>query len=96
MNTEQITQAAQGIAAIRPRMHRKPKAAAAASQAWREIEVLKEQAELVEIVRCSLPGHATVDQAVAWLDANTPAWRLGPAPRGKPLLVEKLEDNDAD
>ena len=95
MNTEQITQAAQGIAAIRPRMHRKPKAAAA-SQAWREIEVLKEQAELVEIVRRSPPGHATVEQAVAWLDANTPAWRLGPAPRGKPLLVEKLEDNDAD
>ena len=95
MNTEQITQAAQGIAAIRPRMHRKPKAAVA-SQAWREIEVLKEQAELVEIVRCSLPGHATVDLAVAWLDAITPAWRLGPAPRGKPLLVEKLEDNDAD
>ena len=95
MNIEQITQAAQGIAAIRPRMHRKPKAAAA-SQAWREIEVSKEQAELVEIVRCSLPGHSTVEQAVAWLDANTPAWRLGPAPSGKPLLVEKLEDNDAD
>ncbi len=95
MDAEQITQAAQGIAALRPRMRSKPKAAPA-SQAWREIEVLKEQAELVEIVRRSLPGHATVEQAVAWLDANTPAWRLGPAPRGKPLFVEKLEDNDGD
>lgn len=95
MDAEQITQAAQGIAALRSRMHSKPNAAPA-SQAWREIEVLKEQAELVEIVRRSLPGHATVEQAVAWLDANTPAWRLGPAPRGKPLFVEKLEDNDGD
>ena len=95
MDAEQITQAAQGIAALRPRMHSKPKVAPA-SQAWRSIEVLKEQAELVEIVRRSLPGHATVEQAVAWLDANTPAWRLGPAPRGKPLFVEKLEDNDGD
>ena len=95
MDAEQITQAAQDIAALRSRMHSKPKAAPA-SQAWREIEVLKEQAELVEIVRRSLPGHATVEQAVAWLDANTPAWRLGPAPRGKPLFVEKLEDHDGD
>jgi hypothetical protein len=95
MDAEQITQAAQGIAALRPRMHSKPKVAPA-SQAWREIEVLKEQAELVEIVRRSLPGHATIAQAVAWLDANTPAWRLGPAPRGKPLFVEKVEADDGD
>ena len=95
MDAEQITQAAQGIAALRPRMHSKPKVAPA-SQAWRSIEVLKEQAELVEIVRRSLPGHATVAQAVAWLDANTPAWRLGPAPRGKPLFVEKVEADDGD
>lgn len=95
MDAEQITQAVQGIAALRPRMHSKPKVAPA-SQAWREIEVLKEQAELVEIVRRSLPGHATVAQAVAWLDANTPAWRLGPAPRGKPLFVEKVEADDGD
>lgn len=95
MDAEQITLAAQGITALRPRMHSKPKVAPA-SQAWRKIEVLKEQAELVEIVRRSLPGHATVEQAVAWLDANTPGWRLGPAPRGKPLFVEKLEDKDGD
>jgi hypothetical protein len=95
MDAEQITQAVVGIAGLRPKMHSKPKQAPA-SQAWREIEVLKEQAELVEIVRRSLPGHATVEQAVAWLDANTPAWRLGPAPRGKPLFVEKVEADDGD
>jgi hypothetical protein len=95
MDAEQITQAVQGITALRPRMHSKPKLAPA-SQAWRSIEVLKEQAELVEIVRCSLPGHATIEQAAAWLDTNTPAWRLGPAPRGKPLFVEKVEADDGD
>jgi hypothetical protein len=95
MDAEQITQAVVGITGLRPKMHSKPKLAPA-SQAWRDIEVLKEQKELVEIVRGSLPGHVTVEQAVAWLDANTPAWRLGPAPRGKPLFVEKLEADDGD
>lgn len=95
MDAEQITQAAQGIAALRPRMHSKPKATPA-SQAWRSIEALKEQAELVEIVRGLLPGHATVEQAETWLDANTPAWRLGPAPRGKPLIVQTEGEDDGD
>ncbi len=95
MDAEQITQAAQGIAALRPRMPSKPKLAPA-SRAWQEIEVLIEQKELIEEVRSSLPGHATVDQAREWLDANTPAWRLGPAPRGKPLFVDKLEAKDGD
>lgn len=95
MDAEQITQAVVGITGLRPKMHSKPKLAPA-SQAWRDIEVLKEQKELVEIVRGSLPGHVTVEQAVAWLDANTPAWRLGPAPRGTPLFVEKVEADDGD
>ena len=95
MDAEQITQAVQGIVALRPRMHSKPKPTPA-SQAWREIEVLKEQKELIEEVRRSLPGQATVEQAKAWLDANTPAWRRGKAPRGTPLLVEKVEVNDGD
>ena len=95
MDAEQITQAAQGIAALRPRMHSKPKAAPA-SQAWRQIEVLKEQAQLVEEVRRSLPGVATEAAAITWLDNNCPAWRLGQAPRGKPLFVEKVEADDGD
>lgn len=95
MEAEQIIQAAHGIASLRPKMQRAQKLAPM-SQAWRDIEVLKEQKDLIEEVRSSLPGHATVDQATAWLDANSPTWRLGRAPRGKPLIVEKLEAPDGD
>ena len=94
MDAEQIIQAAHGVAALRP--SQQTKRPERGSSAWRDIERIKEQAQLVEEVRRSLPGVATEAAAIAWLDNNCPAWRLGPAPRGKPLFVEKLEDNDGD
>lgn len=50
--------------------------------------------------------HAVVEQvvgnsardwveAVRWLDDNCPAWRTGPAPRGKPYVVE-VQPGDED
>ena len=80
MDAEQIIQAAHGVAALRP--SQQTKRPERGSSAWRDIERIKEQAQLVEEVRRSLPGTATEAHAIEWLDNNCPAWRLGPAPRG--------------
>ena len=97
MNTEQIAEAALAIKELRPRGVRGSyQKRQANSSARKQIEALTEQRELIVEVKNQLHGMATEDDAIEWLDANCPAWRLGPAPRGKPLLVEKLEDNDAD
>lgn len=92
MDAEQITQAAQGVAALRPRLSR-PSRSDHGSTAWRDIERLKEQRALIVEVQGLLPGRASEAEAIAWLDANTPNWWLGPAPHGRTVVLE-VTDGD--
>ena len=83
MDIEQIAIAASAIKELRPRgvrgSHQKRQAN---NFARKQIEALAEQRELIIEVKNQLHGMATEADAIEWLDANCPAWRSGPAPRG--------------
>ena len=91
MDAEQITQAVQGVVALRP--HQRQRRPDQGSAAWWDIERIKEQRALIVEVQGLLPGRASEDEAIAWLDANTPNWRLGPAPHGRTVVLE-VTDGD--
>ena len=75
MDNEAILDATLAITNMRVRQARDT-GRAATNRSRRQIESLKEQQELINEVRLSLPGNASVAEAVQWMDANTPGWRL--------------------
>lgn len=89
MASAEVMHAAQQIAAMRPHQRAVKERGSAA---WRQIEALHEQRAQIADVRMQLPGGATNDDAIAWLDANCPAWRSGPAPRG--TVYQREEEGD--
>lgn len=75
MDNEAILDAALAISNMRARQARNT-GRAASNRARRQIESLKEQQVLINEVRHSLPGNASVAEAIEWMDTNTPGWRL--------------------
>lgn len=99
MDAEQIHDAAQVIAGMRPRQYERSRTVKAGNCikagncARRQIELMQEQKALIEEVKGLLPGKASEADAIAWMDREIPNWRLGPAPRGRQVA---LEVTDAD
>ena len=93
MKADDIRHAATAICALRKKEHplpRIPKIGQGGRR--REIDIYHEQRALIDEVRALLPGQADRDEAIAWLDANCPWWRNGPAPRGSVLNVESGDE----
>lgn len=94
MNAEQIHDAAQAIAGMRPHQTERSRSVKAGNfikaggSARQQIDLIKDQRKLIDEVKGLLPGTVSDERAMEWMDKNIPDWRLGPAPRGRKRVME--------
>lgn len=88
MNAEQIHDAAQAIAGMRPHQTERSRTIKAGGSARQQIDLIKDQRKLIDEVKGLLPGTVSDERAMEWMDKHIPDWRLGPAPRGRKMVME--------